>query len=163
MSGPGDAGNIILALASTKDEFVPAETKIPRQFLTYKYPLRPTERQHRALEALAEGQRQLYNAALSERIECYRRTGKGRSYIDQCKALTECRAALPEMAALPLNLQRWTMKRVDDAFTGFFGRMKRGDKAGFPRFRGYGRFDSFGFAPVRPGNIDTASVRVSCI
>jgi putative transposase len=66
-----------------------AEGKLPRQFLTYKFPVRPTERQHRALEVLAEGQRVLYNAALQERIECYRRTGKGRSYIDQCKALID--------------------------------------------------------------------------
>ena len=159
MIGPGDAGNIIPALASTKDEFVPAETKIPRQFLTYKYPLRPTERQHRALEAMAEGQRILYNAALAERIECYRRTGKGRSYIDQCKALTECRRDIPEMAELPVNLQRWTLKRVDDAFTGFFGRVKRGEKAGFPRFRGYGRFDSLGFAEFSGIKFDGARVR----
>jgi putative transposase len=136
-----------------------ADPKMPRQFLTYKYPIRPTKRQHRALEAFAEGQRILYNAALAERIGCYQRTGKGRSYIDQCKALTECRRDLPDMAVLPVNLQRWTLKRVDDAFTGFFGRMKRGRKAGFPRFRGYGRFDSFGFAEFRGVRFDGARIR----
>jgi putative transposase len=33
-------------------------------------------------------QRELYNAALEERIDCYRKTGKTRTYIDQRKAAT---------------------------------------------------------------------------
>lgn len=114
--------------------------------LSYRYRLLPSKRQHRALVGLLDAQRALYNAALEERIDCYRKTGKGVSYIDQCKSLTLCRRALPEMAALPVNLQRWTLKRLDDAFQGFFRRAKaRNGKAGFPRFRGRGWWDSFGF------------------
>jgi len=112
--------------------------------LTYKYRLLPTKCQHTALAALLEAQRQLYNAALEERIDCYRKTGKGRSYIDQCKALTECRRELPEMSALPVSLQRWTLKRLDDAYAGFFRRVKCRGKPGFPRFRGKGWYNSFG-------------------
>ena len=115
-------------------------------FLTFKYPLSPSKRQHAALMAICESQRILYNAVLEERIDCYSKTGKGRSYIDQCKALAECRRDLPEMAALPSNLQRWTLKRLDDAYAGFFRRVKAGGKAGFPRFRGKGWWSSFGFA-----------------
>ncbi|TMH84824.1 MAG: hypothetical protein E6H47_11530, partial [Betaproteobacteria bacterium] len=76
-----------------------------------------------------------------------RKTGKTRTYIDQCKALTQCRRDLPEMGELPVNLQRWTLKRLDDAFQGFFHRLKaRSGKVGFPRFRGKGRWEAFGFA-----------------
>ena len=83
-------------------------------------------------------QRELYNAALEERIDCYRKSGKTRTYIDQCKAL---------MGELPANLQRWTLKRLDDAFLGFFRRLRaRQGKAGFPRFRGKGRWEAFCFA-----------------
>jgi putative transposase len=115
--------------------------------LTYRYRLLPLKSQHRALERLCAAQRELYNAALEERIDCYRKTGKTRTYIDQCKALTECRHALPEMGELPVTLQRWTLKRLDDAFQGFFHRLKaRSGKAGFPRFRGKGRWEAFGFA-----------------
>ena len=115
--------------------------------LTYRYRLLPLKSQHRALERLCEAQRELYNAALQERIDCYRKTGNTRSYMDQCKALTVCRRELPEMGALPANLQRWTLKRLDDAFLGFFCRLKaRNGKAGFPRFRGKGRWEAFGFA-----------------
>ena len=42
-------------------------------FLTYRYRLLPTKRQHRALETILELQRQLYNAALEERIDAYAR------------------------------------------------------------------------------------------
>ena len=115
--------------------------------LTYRYRLLPLKSQHRALERLMGAQRELYNAALEERIDCYRKTGKTRTYIDQFKALTQCRRELPEMGELPVNLQRWTLKRLDDAFRGFFRRIKaRKRKAGFPRFRGAGRWEAFGFA-----------------
>ena len=113
--------------------------------LTYCYRLLPTKPQHRALEALVESQRQLYNAGLEERIDCYRKTGIGRTYFDQCKALTEWRQCDPEAALLPVALQRWTLKRLDDAYQGFFRRLRRGEKPGFPRFRGKGRFNAFGF------------------
>lgn len=115
--------------------------------LTYRYRLLPSKRQHAALAAICEAQRILYNAALEERIDCYRKTGEGRTYVDQTKALTVCRRDLPEMAALPVALQRWTLKRLDDAFAGFFRRVKaRNGRAGFPRFRGKGWWGSFGFA-----------------
>jgi putative transposase len=39
---------------------------------------------------------------------------------------------------------RWTLKRVEDGFTGFFGRIKRGQKAGFPRFKPVSRWNTFG-------------------
>jgi putative transposase len=114
--------------------------------LTYRYRLLPLKSQHRALERLCAAQRELYNAALEERIDCYRKTGKTRTYIDQCRALTACRRELPEMGALPANLQRWTLKRMDDAFQGYFHRLKaRSGKAGFPRFRGKERWEAFGF------------------
>ena len=113
--------------------------------LTYRYRLLPTKRQHRTLEAIVESQRQLYNAALEERIGAYSKAGLTRTYFDQSKALTEWRQSDPEGRALPVNLQRATLKRLDDAYKGFFRRVKAGGKPGFPRFRGAGWFDSFGF------------------
>ena len=114
--------------------------------LTYRYRLLPTRAQHKALAAILEAQRVLYNAALEERILCCRATGKTRTYFDQCKALVECRRVLPEMAELPSNLQRGTLQRLDQAFKGFFRRVKAGEKPGFPRFKGRGWFNSFQFA-----------------
>ena len=128
--------------------------------LTYRYRLLPLKSQHRALERLCAAQRELYNAALEERIDCYQKTGKTRTYIDQCKALTVCRHELPEIGGLPPNLQRWTLKRMDDAFQGFFRRVKgRSGKAGFPRFRGKGRWGAFGFAEFKGIRFDGKRLR----
>ena len=117
--------------------------------LTYRYRVLPSRSQHRALEAILESQRQLYNAALQERIEAYRKANVSRTYFDQARALTEWRREDSEASALPVNLQRATLKRLDEAYRGFFRRVKSSVKPGFPRFRGKGWFDSFGFAEFR--------------
>jgi len=128
-------------------------------FLTYRYRILPSKAQHVALAAICESQRIFYNAALEERIDAYAKTGKGRSYQDQCRALTECRRDLPDMSELPANLQRWTLKRLDDAYAGFFRRAKSGGKAGFPRFRGKGWWSSFGFAEFSGIRFDGKRIR----
>jgi len=99
--------------------------------LTYRYRLLPLKSQHRALERLCESQRALYNAGLEERIDCYRKTGKTPTYIDQCKALTKCRRELPDMGELPVNLQRWTLKRLDDAFQGILSSSENSKQEGW--------------------------------
>ena len=96
----------------------------------------------RRLERLLEAQRQLYNAALEERIDVWRKTGRSVTYIDQAKALTLCRRELPEMAADPVAVQRGTLKRLDEAYRGFFRRVKSGAAPGFPHFRGRRGWDS---------------------
>lgn len=114
--------------------------------LTFKYRLLPTRAQHAALAKVLEDQRHLYNAALQERIEAWGKAGETRTYMDQCKGLSEWRQADVEAAATPSNLHRWTLKRVDDAYKAFFRRVKKSSgKAGFPRFRGMGWWKSFGF------------------
>ncbi|HXN15124.1 MAG TPA: transposase [Usitatibacter sp.] len=45
----------------------------------------------------------------------------------------------------PVTFQRATLKRLDEAYKGFFRRLKAGGKPGFPRYRGKGWFKSFGF------------------
>jgi putative transposase len=119
-------------------------------YLNYRYRLVPTKRQHRALEDILESQRQLYNAALEERIDAYRKAGITRTYIDQTRALTEWRQSDRDAAALPVTLQRATLKRLDNAYNNFFRRIKKGEIPGFPRFRGSGWFHSFGFREFSP-------------
>jgi transposase len=114
--------------------------------VTYQYRLLPRKRQYREIERILEDQRQLYNAALEERIGAYRRAGVTKTYFDQAKGLTEWRRSDAEASRVPVSLQRATLKRVDEAYRGFFRRVGQGAKPGFPRFRGRERFDSFGFA-----------------
>jgi putative transposase len=114
--------------------------------LTYRYKLRPTKGQHALLDEMLERQRQLYNAALQERVEAWKKAGLSISKIDQNKSLTQVRSFDEAYAAVPVAMSRWSIARVDDAFKGFFGRAKRGEKPGFPRFKARARWKSFGFA-----------------
>ena len=78
--------------------------------------------------------------------------------VDQCKSLTTVRGDDPQgYGSVPANLSRWTVYRLDDAFAAFLRRAKaktakakrtnaKTGKIGFPRFRGKGRWRSFGFA-----------------
>ena len=113
--------------------------------VTYRFRLLPRKSQHRALERILEYERQLYNAALEERIGAYRLAGKTITYFDQTHGLTELRNSDPDASRVPVNLQRATLKRLDDAYRGFFRRVREGGTPGFPRFRGKGWFDSFGY------------------
>ena len=94
---------------------------------------------HASLEAFLEEMRHLWNAALEERIDCYRKTGKPITWVDQFKSLTEIRRDDPCYARCSVKAQRSVLKRLDLAFQGFFRRLKAGQKAGFPRFRSAAR------------------------
>lgn len=119
---------------------------VATQMLTWKARLLPSSGQHDKLRAALEHTRDLYNSALAERIDCYRKTGKGRSFFDQAKGLTELRTD-PDWTTYSVTMQRWPLKQVDLAFAAFFRRLKAKDgKAGFPRFRGREWFKTFGFS-----------------
>ena len=110
---------------------------------TFQYKIRLNKKFLAAAQAELEHNRQLYNAALAERIECYKRTGKGLHFIEQSKHLTDART-LPEVKAHPRRIQQNTLKRLDLAYSAFFRRCKNGEaQAGFPRFKGRNRFHSF--------------------
>ena len=72
---------------------------------------------------------ELYNAGLESRIDCYKKTGKGRSFFDQCKELTEVRASLPEFESVSTIVFRGVLSRLDKAYKRFF------EHGGFPRFK----------------------------
>lgn len=85
----------------------------------------------------------LYNAALQERRDAWRKQRVSVGYNGQTKGLTEWRGSDPEAAAVPAQVQRSALRRVDLAFQAFFRRVKVGQTPGFPRFRSKRRYDSF--------------------
>jgi Transposase and inactivated derivatives len=114
--------------------------------LTYRFKLAPTRAQYAALDRIRELQRQLYNACLQERCDAWSKSRISVTKIDQNKSLTQIRSFDEAYASIPVAMSRWSIARVDDAFKGFFSRVKRGDKPGFPRFKGRSRWRSFGFS-----------------
>lgn len=111
--------------------------------VTYK--LYPSKSQAAALERICDLHRDLYNAALEERISAYRRAGLSIGFGDQCKSLTRLRAEQPAYAGLNAQSLQVTLKRLDEAFGHFFRRVKEGGTPGFPRFKSRNRFSGFGF------------------
>ena len=121
-----------------------ATEQIPYQYLAYKFRLLPNRKQHADLARILEDQRQLYNGALEARISRYRKTGETLSHYAMCKQLTELRNE-DGFSTTPVKLQRWTLRRLDKTYRAFLTRMRRGLKAKFPRYRGKGQWQSFGF------------------
>ena len=88
---------------------------------------------------------ELYNAALEERIDAYRKAGKSISYYDQQNVLPEIKAARPEFVELGSHALQQTLRKLDLAFQAFFRRVKAGQTPGFPRFKASKRFSGFGY------------------
>jgi putative transposase len=109
---------------------------------SYVFRLRPTARQHVLLAACMESHRELYNAALQERRDAWAHSKTRIGYGDQSAQLTEIRSVRPDIGAWSFSSQQATLRRLNKAFAGFFRRMKAGQKAGYPRFKGRARFDS---------------------
>lgn len=54
------------------------------------------------------------------------------------------RKQFPEYAALNAQSEQVTLKRLDKAYQNFFRRVKKGEKAGFPRFKSRDRYKDHG-------------------
>ena len=66
--------------------------------LRFRVRLNPTT--HAALDRFLGDQRHLWNAALEERIDAYRKCGMSITTYDQCKSLTAIRAEDPHYASV---------------------------------------------------------------
>lgn len=130
-------------------------------FRSYKFLLQPTKGQARRLESLLEAQRELYNAALEERRGTFRLEGRSVSRFEQFGQLADLRAARPEVMAFGVCVARGTLTRLDHAFAGFFRRVRAGQRAGFPRFKGTARFDSVRWPDRQGWKLDEAARRFS--
>ena len=87
--------------------------------------------------------RDLYNAALEQRIIAYQRRRVSLSRYEQEAELKAIRAAFPAYAALHSHLLQDTLARLDKTYQAFFRRIQCGEKACFPRFKGRNRSHSF--------------------
>jgi putative transposase len=112
-------------------------------YRNYKFLLRPTSKQVAALEACLEDTRQLYNAALEERREAWRMQRKSISFNSQDAQLKDIRAADPERyGRWAFSCERAAVRRLDRTFAAFYRRAQEGERTGYPRFKGRGRWDS---------------------
>lgn len=110
----------------------------------FKYRLYPTRQQSEGLTFQLEEARSLYNAALQERRDAWKMQGKHVSYVKQAAQLKDIRDGGYLQLANYGSAQA-ILRRVNDNVEKFFRAIKRGEKAGYPRFKSAARFSSFSF------------------
>jgi putative transposase len=86
----------------------------------------------------------LYNGALQERRDAWTMQRTSIGYYDQANQLKAIRAD-GSLRLANFSACQDVLRRVDKTFKAFFGRVKAGRKAGFPRFRSHRRYDSLTF------------------
>jgi putative transposase len=119
----------------------------------YRFRIYPNEEQRRILERTLQTCRILYNKLLAERRETYKKTGQSPSYYEQKRSLTKRRDNDPYLPQVHSQVLQDVALRLERAFERFFKRDKNGRKAGYPRFKGRNRYDSFTYPQYGNGAI----------
>ena len=117
--------------------------------ITYK--LYPTSAQQDRLLELKHRHKTLYNAALEERIDAYRKASQSIGFYDQSASLSEIRAMFPDYRELNCTALQQTLRRLNKAFAAFFRRCKEGREPGFPRFKSMSRFSGITYGVYNKG------------
>ena len=110
----------------------------------YKFRLYPTKKQEHKLFWTLARCRELYNAALSERKDAYRYSGKSVSYYEQKRDLPEIKAEIrEEYQAIHSQVLQDVLLRLKRTFDAFFRRIENGEEPGYPRHQGRNRYNSW--------------------
>lgn len=108
--------------------------------------------------------RELYNAALSERRDAYKYAGKRITYSDQQNDLPEIKHEIrEEYQEIAAHVLQNVLNRLEEAFKGFFRRVKAGEKPGYPRFQGRNRYNSFTYPDGAGWKFDGKYLRLTKI
>jgi putative transposase len=101
-----------------------------------------------SLDNLLVHHHMLTNWALRERRDVYKNEGRSLNYEEQSKINTQYRLRRKEYGLFNANAQseQVTLRRVQLAYDGFFRRIEKNEKAGFPRYKPFNRFKSWGYA-----------------
>jgi putative transposase len=127
----------------------------------YKYRIYPNKATAEKLQWVLDRARELYNAALSERKDAYRMAGKSISYYEQKRDLVEIKEIRPEYQEIASHVLQDVILRVERAFQGFFRRVRNGEKAGYPRFKGRNWYDSFTYPDGAGWKVDGKHLHLS--
>ena len=110
---------------------------------TYQFRLYPTIQQQTTLTQWLTTCRVLYNNALAERKEAWQTYQQSVSYYEQAIQLKTAKQTNPCLQAVHSQVLQNVLRRLDTTFTNFFRRIQKGEKTGYPRFKGKNRYDSF--------------------
>lgn len=109
----------------------------------FQYRLYPTKKQLHLLEATLEECRWLYNHLLEMRKNAWEQEGNRLSCYGQMNTYPMLKEQHPSLTLVHSQVLQNVAVRVDLGMNAFFRRVKAGEKPGYPRFKGFGRYDSF--------------------
>ncbi len=110
---------------------------------SFQFRLRLTKKQAKALETQLHECRWLYNELLQQRILAHEELDIALSKYQQSMLLPLLKDERPSLNGVHSQVLQNVVDRLDKGFQAFFRRCKRGEKPGFPRFRGMHRYQSF--------------------
>jgi putative transposase len=112
---------------------------------TCEFRLRPTRAQERRLVATLDACRFVYNWGVEDRRNLWSCCRVSATFYDQSDYLKHLEAANPWLQEVHAHPLQDALRRVDRSFEGFFRRVKKGEKPGYPRFKGKVWYDGFTF------------------
>jgi putative transposase len=126
--------------------------------------LYPSKAQRKLLEETRETCRCFYNDCLAERKEAYQQDGTTLGKFEQLRRVKERKATDPDAAKVHSHILQVVVTDLDKAFQNFFRRVEAGETPGYPRFKSWDRFDSFGLKEYGNGfRIDGRRLKISGI
>jgi len=109
----------------------------------YTYRISPTKGQQRVLNQMLEECRFVYNQTLAARRTAWEQRQESLSLYDTQSLLPVWKGARPSLKLVHSQVLQNVQLRVDLAFKAFFRRVKAGEpEVGYPRFKGFARYDS---------------------
>jgi len=109
---------------------------------TYRYRLMPTKTQEKILSRQLDLCRWVYNDALAYRKNAWETEHRQVKHFETQDRLPQLKIEHPELREVHSHVLQNVTMRVELAFKAFFRRVKSGENPGYPRFKGYGRYDS---------------------
>jgi putative transposase len=109
----------------------------------FKYRIYLSNGQRRILEQQLELCRWVYNETLAYRKQAYEEEQRTANWYETKRLLPVWKLTKPALKLVHSQVLQNVTERVDLAFKAFFRRVKEGtEEVGFPRFKGFGRYDS---------------------
>ena len=108
----------------------------------FEYRIFPTRKQETKLNETLEECRWLYNHLLEKRKAAYEQESQSLSLYQQQATFPILKQERPSLAQVHSQVLQNVTVRLDLAMKAFFRRSKAGEKPGYPRFKGKGRYDS---------------------
>lgn len=113
---------------------------------TYQFRIYPNKVQRDILLSQLEECRWLYNHLLEQRKDSWENQQISISLYTQREYITELKDIRTSLKSIHSQVLQDVATRIDLAFQAFFQRLKKKDtQSGYPRFKGYDRYDSMTF------------------